>query len=215
MREPAALQAALALAKRPAQVRRARRQHLPPGITFLLEVAAGDDDAVATACRMTGRADEVLRQAAGFYIEQALLSHGADSYRVLGSCSDDPRETLRRHMVLLMKWLHPDVAARHRAKADVDRSVFANRIAEAWDNLKTADRRAAYDVSIRRECSNSDRSPEVACPKLDARHCAGADQKNFKFKTNRQQRIKRRVMQKTKTGVHLFTRVARLFKRRG
>ena len=42
-------------------------------------------------------------------------------------------------MALLMKWLHPDAAR------DGEQSVFAARIAAAWNNLKTPDRRAAYD----------------------------------------------------------------------
>ncbi len=84
MREPAALQAALALVMRPAQARTASHQPFPSGMTFLLEVAAGDNDAVSEARRITGRSDQALRQAAGFFIEQCLLSQAANSYRVLG-----------------------------------------------------------------------------------------------------------------------------------
>ena len=42
-------------------------------------------------------------------------------------------------MALLMRWLHPDVAR------EGERSVFAARIAAAWNTLKTPERRAAYD----------------------------------------------------------------------
>ena len=151
MREPAAVQAALVLAKRPAQARGARRLPLPRGMTFLLEVASGDEEALSAAREMTQRTDGALRDAAGFFIEQVLLTGSPDSYRVLGGSVDDPRATLRRHMVLLMKWLHPDAVAQHGMAADVDRSVFANRIAEAWDNLKTTERRDAYNQKLERE----------------------------------------------------------------
>ena len=42
-------------------------------------------------------------------------------------------------MALLMRWLHPDVAR------EGERAVFAQRIAAAWNTLKTPERRAAYD----------------------------------------------------------------------
>jgi hypothetical protein len=42
-------------------------------------------------------------------------------------------------MALLLRWLHPDVAA------GAERSVFTARITAAWDDLKTPERRAGYD----------------------------------------------------------------------
>ena len=45
-------------------------------------------------------------------------------------------------MALLMRWLHPDKDLEGR------RSMFVNRVTRAWDDLKTADRRAAYDQRI-------------------------------------------------------------------
>jgi hypothetical protein len=145
MRDAAAIQAALNLAARPTQARWATHRPLPSGMTFLLEIAAGNHDALAEARRITGRSDAHLRQVAGFFIEQSLLSSAADSYRVLGSKPEDAQETLRRHLGLLMKWLHPDIAERHRLAADVDRSVFAQRIGAAWNDVKTRERRSAYD----------------------------------------------------------------------
>ena len=46
---------------------------------------------------------------------------------------------LRQHMALLMKWLHPDSAQ------EEPQSIFVNRVTLAWDDLKTPERRAAYD----------------------------------------------------------------------
>jgi DnaJ-class molecular chaperone len=82
---------------------------------------------------------EVIRDAATFFIEQILVTADSDSYRVLGaSPSATPRE-LRHNMASLIKWLHPDSAR------DGPQSVFVNRVTRAWDDLKTPERRAAYD----------------------------------------------------------------------
>jgi hypothetical protein len=47
-------------------------------------------------------------------------------------------------MALLLRWLHPDLD-RHG-----ERKVFATRVTRAWNDLKTPDRRAAYDQALRR-----------------------------------------------------------------
>ena len=67
----------------------------------------------------------------------------ADSYRVLGATAEASKSELRRNMALLLRWLHPD----HDPQGA--RSVFANRVTRAWNDLKTQERRAAYDRSRR------------------------------------------------------------------
>ncbi len=214
MREPAALQAALVLAKRPAQARGARRLPLPRGMTFLLEVASGDEGALSAAREMTQRTDGVLRDAAGFFIEQVLLTGSPDSYRVLGGRADDARATLRRHMVLLMKWLHPDAAAQHGTAADVDRSVFANRIAQAWDNLKTTERRDAYNRKLEREKLGHDRASSAA-PSLKRRTGKGELQTINKGKPRARPplQMKRRPVPGSKPSSFLLDQFARFFGR--
>ena len=216
MREPAALQAALALVTRPAQARTASHQPLPSGMTFLLEVAAGENDAASEARRITGRSDKALRQGAGFFIEQCLLSQAANSYRVLGVGADDPQAVLRRHMVLLMKWLHPDTSEQHRSAADVDRSVFASRIAAAWDDLKTGERRATYDQQIARQGSfeNSDRTA-VAAIKLGPTRHATARVNKKKASSMRPTRSASRPRPRARRYDPLLIRIARLLWRRG
>jgi len=145
MREPSAVISALTILQSPNLVRTARRTELPRGMTFLLEVAANDAEALKKASQTTGRTEQTLREAAGFYIEQVLLTSKTDSYRVLGAHMNAPTDKLRRHMALLLRWLHPDVAARNETSAGIDRSVFASQITLAWENLKTRERRAAYD----------------------------------------------------------------------
>jgi len=148
MHEIAAVVAALDMSHNPSSVRLAQRAALPPGTPFLLEIAAGDINAIAYANSQTGRSEERLRQAAGFFIEQVLLHPECDSYRVLGGGSDMPSNELRRNMALLLRWLHPDVAAHAAGHEMLDRSVFANRVTQAWEDLKTADRRATYDRAL-------------------------------------------------------------------
>ena len=86
-----------------------------------------------------GRSRETVREAAAFFIEQILLFPDADSYRVLGARPEATNGELRRNMALLLRWLHPDLDRQG------ERSVFAARVTRAWNDLKTQERRAAYD----------------------------------------------------------------------
>jgi hypothetical protein len=143
-----ALAAALALQENPRLIRAARSCPLPKGITLLLEAAAGEKSALASGVAKTGRSETSLRKAAGFFIEQILLSPDADSYRILGASAAGAESLLRRHMALIMRWLHPDAVANGGSVEPLNRSLYAARVAEAWENLKTPDRRAAYDRAL-------------------------------------------------------------------
>lgn len=136
----AAFKAAIDLMRVPSRVRRLRAQPLPDGMNLLLRVAAGDRQAEGEAIALTGRPPAEIREAAVFFIEQILLSPDADSYRRLGARSTATNAELHRNMVFLLKVLHPDTAPG-------DRSLLARRVTAAWDQLKTADRRAAYDAT--------------------------------------------------------------------
>lgn len=139
MDNAAALKAAIDLLRVPSRVRRFRGQPLPDGVILLLRVAAGDRQAEGEAITLTGRPLAAIREAAAFFVEQILLSPDADSYRRLGTRSSATNAELRQHMVLLLKGLHPDITAG-------DRSLLTRRVTAAWDQLKTAERRAAYDA---------------------------------------------------------------------
>jgi hypothetical protein len=143
-----ALAVALAMFERPHSVRLAQHARLPAGVTLLLEIAAGERQAVSLARRLTGRSDGTLRKAAAFFIEQVLLQPGADSYRVLGCDRVAATGDLRRNMALIMRWLHPDVAADGCSGSQMSRSVFANRVTQAWESIKTEERRSAYDGAL-------------------------------------------------------------------
>jgi curved DNA-binding protein CbpA len=114
---------------------------LPEGVVTLLQIAAGDEEKIREAREVTGRSRELVSEAGAFFIEQILFSPDTDSYRVLGLNSKATSSELRRNMALLLRWLHPDV------DTDGKRSVFVGRVTRAWNDLKTQERRAAYDRS--------------------------------------------------------------------
>jgi hypothetical protein len=159
----AALRLALDLLHVPWRVRVVRTEPLPDGVTRLLRVAAGDPETLGAGTKATGRPPEVIREAASFFIEQILLSPDADSYRVLGASPAAAGGDLRQNMALLMKWLHPDIARQG------DPSIYAARIAAAWNNLKTPERRAAYD---------SERNPPVAATVREPRGRSGRSRRS-------------------------------------
>jgi len=139
MRDWMALRIAIDLMHIPSRVRIARSEPLPAGVYMLLCIAAGEEAAESAAIASTGRSRDVIQKAAGFFIEQVLLCPNADSYRVLGATSEATSTELRRNMAQLMRWLHPDMDPEGR------RSMFASRVSLAWNDLKTAERRATYD----------------------------------------------------------------------
>lgn len=139
MSRDAALKTALSLVKVPTHIRALRASPLPHGIDLLLNLAAGNEDAHRNALELGGRSDQNLMNAAGFFIEQILLHPDSDSYRVLGADPTATTRELRANMALLMRWLHPDL------DPEGNRAHLANRVLRAWDDLKTPERRKAYD----------------------------------------------------------------------
>jgi hypothetical protein len=140
MGDAIALRIAIDLMHMPSRVRTVRFEPLPAGVDGLLCIAAGEEAAESAAAKSTGRSRDVIRSAAAFFIEQVLLCPDADSYRALGATPEATNAELRRNMAMLMRWLHPDMDPEGR------RSVFASRVTLAWNDLKTAERRAAYDL---------------------------------------------------------------------
>ena len=148
MQSAEALVAALSMVNCPQLTSRARQAPLPNGVTFLLQVAAGEEDALKEACWRTGQTEERLKKAAGFFVEQVLLTQLIDHYRVLGCHRKSSNGDLRRHMALMMKWVHPDVVCGGLPALGFGRNLYATRITEAWEALKTDERRSAYDKTL-------------------------------------------------------------------
>jgi hypothetical protein len=149
MEQSAALKLSIDLLHSPLKVRSLRSVQLPDDVLGLVRIAAGDGQTIKDAAVSTGRSPKLLQEAAGFYVEQVMLHPGADAYRVLGARHDATYAQLRRNMTILLRWLHPD-GDRHG-----ERAVFASRVTEAWDHLKTDERRAAYDRSRRKALRES------------------------------------------------------------
>ena len=138
-----ALKIAIDLVHVPSQVRLYRSEPLPDGVLTLLRIVAGDTEAEREAAALMDRPPEVVRRAAAFFIEQILFAPDADSYQVLGASPQASSAELRRNIGLLLRWLHPDLDPRG------ERSIFIGRVTAAWNDLKTPERRAAYDGAQR------------------------------------------------------------------
>src|SRR5262249_932573 len=150
MDDCAALRLALDLLHVPWRAKVLRSEPLPRGAPLLLPIAGGDAEADRGADGVMGRSRDVLHDAAAFFIEQILLHPEADNYRVLGATPNATAAELRRNMAWLMAWLHPDRAPK------TERSVLVARVTRAWNDLKTPDRRAAYDEALRRSATRAD-----------------------------------------------------------
>ena len=128
----------------PSQVRLIRSAPLPDGSDLLLRIAAGDEEATRTG-------DRDRRPIAGNSPRSRGLfcSSRSCSFRTpiaIGCWVRGRKRTnseLRRNMALLLRWLHPDLDPHG------ERSVFAARVTRAWNDLKTQERRAAYDLARR------------------------------------------------------------------
>ena len=110
---------------------------------WLIQIAAGHEpDALARGTPVSGASSERLRAAAGLYLQHVVFAPNADHYRALAVEQGAPQATLREQVAWLMKWLHPD-----RAASDWE-AVFAQRVLAAWNELKTPEKRAAYDATL-------------------------------------------------------------------
>jgi DnaJ domain len=138
-----ALKLAIGLLHTPSQAQLIRSEPLPDDVLSLLRIVAGGADVAREAALTARRSPDTVRRAAVFFIEQILFAPDADSYRLLGVDASADAEDLQRNAALLFKWLHP---ARDAQSA---RAEFASRLAAAWSDLKTPDRRAAYDARRR------------------------------------------------------------------
>jgi hypothetical protein len=138
-----ALKVAIDLLHVPSQVRRVRSEPLPDGVVTLLRIAAGDTEVERAAAAIADRSRAVVRRAADFFIVQILFAPNADSYQVLGASPQASAAELRQNLALLLRWLRPDI------DPGGERSIFIRTITAAWNDLKTPERRAAYDKARR------------------------------------------------------------------
>ena len=140
MSPEAAIRKALEIYHLPSQVSVVRKGSLPDDTVVLLEIVSGREAEIARLAEMEGREPQIIRAAAAFFVEQILFAPDSDSYRILGASPDMSTSDIRRHMALLSKWVHPDV------RTSVEHATFSERISQAWEDIKTPERRAAYDA---------------------------------------------------------------------
>jgi hypothetical protein len=119
------------------------RRRLPPGVTALLQVAAGSP-LVDSGNALSGAVSGAPQEAAQFFIEQVLLAHSAGHYRVLGVDPLASAEQIKEHHRLLMRLFHPD----RQRQPDARTAAFATRINQAYNVLRSPDTRANYDLTL-------------------------------------------------------------------
>ena len=136
-----ALEWALALLHAPAERHRLRQKPLPPGVGEVLAIAANvaPDELDGAATRLRETPANVL-EAARFYAREILFHADADAYRTLGVTDEATTDQIKAHFRWLQIWLHPD------RQQSGDDSVFAARVNQAWNQLRSDDRRRAYDL---------------------------------------------------------------------
>lgn len=134
-----ALAWALGLWHQPATRHALRARALPDGMEQLLAIAGGAGTALAEASAATGEPPARVQEVVRFALREQLFFPDADAYRTLGLAHDASVQALRSHHRLLQLWLHPD-------RCDGEDAVFAARVNAAWDQLRTPERRQAYDA---------------------------------------------------------------------
>jgi hypothetical protein len=120
------------LAAAPTLAPQVRRHPLPDGVLDVIRIAAGCEATLEAVARRYRKDPRFVKAAAELYVQQVLLFHAADSYRVLGVRPGAPRDEMRTHMRWLMTWVHPD-----RANDDWQ-AVFAGRVLAAWRDVSNA-----------------------------------------------------------------------------
>lgn len=118
-----------------------RLQPLPPGMSDLITIAGGAGEGLTQAAECLGEREDRVLEGVRFALREGLFYPGADAYRTLGLDRDAPHATLRTHHRLLQQWLHPD-------RCSGEDAVFAARVNAAWDQLRTPERRRAYDACL-------------------------------------------------------------------
>jgi len=144
-----ALDQALEFHRSPGFLGAIRRLDLPKDLQTVLRIAAGDSETIVQSAQLTNESPESLREVSIFYLQQLLFADEGDSYRVLGVNPDAPDEQIKLNYRWLARWLHPD------RNPDEWESVFAERVNQAWQDLRTPTLRNAFDLKRAAEIEDS------------------------------------------------------------
>lgn len=140
-----ALEQALALLRTPLLRQSFSARPLPDDTGQLVQMASGSSALVAEAAQRTGETESTVLEAARFYLQEVMFFQAADAYRVLGVARNADYQQIKSNYRLLQRWLHPD-------RDDGDgMSVHAARVNQAWAELRSPERRSAYDARLSQE----------------------------------------------------------------
>ena len=164
-----ALDAAIALSRRPSLAAGMRLQTLPEGVGALLQILSGEPDALREARRATGLSESSLLAIVELYVLQILLHRDASPRRILGVNDAAERPEMRLHLRDLLNWLHPDKST------DPLRAAFAARVSDAWRHVNQTNQpgrlSGATMPTARRPSSRLNRVPWIAlAPEPSSRH---------------------------------------------
>lgn len=123
-----ALQQALKLHSEPGLLFAMQRQTLPADMTRVLRIVSDETYAQDYAKDLNLGVVE-LQQLSASYLRNVCLHAGSEPLRCLGLNDAQDLRLAKEHHRLLMKWLHPD--------RNADQQVFAERVNQAWTQLKS------------------------------------------------------------------------------
>ncbi len=116
----------------------------PKDIAVLLRLAGGSEIHELGLAGFPEHDSADLNVAARFFVEQTMFRRDADHYRLLGIDPDASEQVIKEHHRLLMRMLHPD----RTPDTDDWRGGYANRVNHAYNVLRNAHSRAAYDAEL-------------------------------------------------------------------
>ncbi len=106
---------------------------IPQDVLELMKIAAGSEEHCRLAATRTGQREDVLIEAARFYLQQILFRADADCYRILGLAPGASKDRARLHMAALLQWLHPD-------RNNGLEGLYAHRVIAAWQQISGSER---------------------------------------------------------------------------
>jgi AraC-like DNA-binding protein len=103
-----AIDVALRQTRQSTRHRNAVQSPLPDNMIDLIRVAVDHAETLDRYCKAKGLPEQVLRDAARYYLHKTILESGDNHHRTLALSLGATAEQVRDHKRLLLKWLHPD-----------------------------------------------------------------------------------------------------------
>ena len=137
----AVLRVALDLAAVPSRRRQLRNSPLPEGVTFLLRIVTDDLGAIEASAKRMQKTRKSCVKRRRSTSNRSCWRRTPTAIACWARRSATAAE-LRRNFAFLCKWLHSELCQ------DMARSMFFLRVTCAWNNVKTPERRGAYDATL-------------------------------------------------------------------